>query len=154
MANEKEVVQFTGTIGDIDLANISTKYPVIEPGLVDLTIQGFEIKSKEKDGKKQESLAVTFVTANAYAEYQKPDVMIPAGHKITSNILLTPTGGWTEDSKLKALARLKEAALGHHDGVFNAGELVGKSVAVQLAVRSSADYDDSNEIKKYLPKEV
>jgi len=138
-----------------DLGDVSTKYPVLAPVLTTLKITEFKKAVKVKDGAEQETLLVELTTLEDHPEFEKPDGVVKAGHKITNRILLTPSGEWTEDSTKKALARLMEAALGNHTGVFDPTALLGKNITVQIGVRPARDqYEASNEIKRLIPLTV
>lgn len=153
MSEDKTQVEFNGTLDDLgDMSGVSTKYPLIEPGLVTLRIVSFKQNEKEKEGKVQKSLVVELETVNNEKEFEKPDSTIGAGHKLRNNILLTESGKWTLESSKKALATLMEAALGNHDGAFNTEALLGKEVIAKVGVRQSDEFGDSNEIKRFLPQ--
>lgn len=159
--NDKPV-EFSGTLSDLgDMSGISTKYPVLDAGLQKMKIKSFkrDDKPNKKTGNPQSMLLIELATEDFAKQYQKPDADIAPGHVITERIILTPTGGLTQEMIQQRLARVMEAALGHHNGAFNTADLLGKVVTVNIGIRPEREedgrtFDASNEIKKWIPLTV
>ena len=165
MADLDKPVEFFGALADLgDMSKVETKYPVLAPGLYEMKIKGFKKSDKpnSKTGAPQSMLLMELATTESSQPNRQPDdgdITIAPGHEITERIILTPVGGLTLDMIKQKLARVMDAALGSHDGAFDTNELVGKTVQVQVAVRPEREeagktYDESNEIKKFIPKSV
>jgi len=162
MSDENKPVEFAGSLSDLGhLGAIETKYPVIAAGLYNMVIKGFKRNDKPNasTGKPQSQLLIELATVDMAKNKNNDDADVPPGHKLTDRILLTPTGDYTADMVKQKVARLMDGALGHHDAVFNTTDLVGKTVMVQVAVRPEREdkgktYPESNEISKYVPKDV
>lgn len=165
MSDLDKPVEFSGALADLgDMSKVETKYPVLKAGLYAMKIKGFKKSDKPNatSGAPQSMLLVELVTEeisepNVQKDEDNP-ISIAPGHVLTDRIIITPVGGLTLDMIKQKLARLMDAALGHHDSAFDTNALVGKVVTVQVAVRPEREdkgktYEESNEIKKYIPKD-
>lgn len=158
-------VEFSGSLSDLgDMSKVETKYPVLAAGLYEMKIKGFKKSDKPNatSGAPQSMLMIELATTEMSQPVRQanPDdpISIAPGHVITERVILTPVGGLTLDMIKQKLARIMDAALGNHDAEFNTADLVGKTVTVQVAVRPAREdkgktYDESNEIKKFVPKD-
>lgn len=162
MSDDNKPVEFSGSLSDLgNLKDVETKYPVLVAGLYAMTIKGFkrDDKPNRTSGKPQSMLLVELATNDMAKNKNNDDADVPPGHKLTDRIILTPVGELTLDMIKQKLARLMDGALGHHDAAFNTDDLVGKTVLVQVAVRPEREdkgktYAESNEISKYIPKDI
>ncbi len=164
MENDKPV-EFSGALADLgDMTKVETKYPVLAAGLYEMKIKGFKKSDKpnQSTGAPQSMLLVELATTEMAQPNRQPesgDITIAPGHVLTDRIILTPVGGLTKEMIQQKIARLMDAALGSHEGVFDTNALVGKTITVSVAVRPEREdkgktYDESNEIKKYIAKDV
>lgn len=160
METDSKPVEFSGSLTDLgNLKDVETKYPVIPAGLYKMKISGFkrDDKPNSKTGKPQSQLVIELMLTDFAKNKNNDAADVPPGHKLTDRILLTPTGDCTETMIKQKCARLMNAVLGHHDGAFDTGDLLGKEVLAQVGVRPEREdrgktYPECNEISKYVPK--
>lgn len=115
---------------DLDLSNVDLSRPLID-NQVKRCVTG-NVTIEEKDGKRNLVIPLTLeepATGTGGREIQ-------VGFVHTDRILLTPTGGLTEQMIKEKVARFQVAALGLKEPKpFNAAECSGKTVLVTFKTR-------------------
>ena len=138
---------------DTDLTDVSTKYSVLPAGAYEFTANF--VREPSKDGK-GELIKITLKTLTPCKDRDGKDVF--AGHVITDRISLTQTEKYTRDMILKRLKQVGEAIFGEGQAPAKTDLVLmeGKTLMAKIKVDtdSSGEYDDSNKIAKYIPKEV
>lgn len=139
-----------------DLGNVDTSYPVLEAGLVNVTVVSAEtVDNKAKDGS---NLKLVLATVNPQNNIPNPKtgavVVQNPGLKITSYTGLKATDTYPSESIAKSLAKLQECFLGAKTGVFDPSTLVGQTGSIILKVTGTPvdEFGVRNEISQFVSK--
>lgn len=129
-----------------DLSNVDVSRPLIDQTQTDFTISGVEVKQSDKDPS-QYSLVITLVT-NYTTKSTKAQELKP-GFKIIDRILLTPTGGMTQEMVEQSLKKFM-LACGRTSGAFgDPASYVSTVVTAKVLVEEdkTGKYDAQNRLR-------
>ncbi len=133
----------------MDLSSVDTSRPVISQCATDFDITSVAVEESKKTAG-QESLVIKLKTK--YPVKSTKGEAINPGFTVMKQILLTPSGGWTEESALQELKRF-QVAVGRSGAFGDPASYVGNTVSALVSVEVDKDgkYDDRNNIK-FVPK--
>jgi hypothetical protein len=118
---------------DLDLSQVDLSRPLIDQQTVRCRVA--DVKIEEKDGKKNFNVVVT----TEGAATSKDGKTLQPGFKHNESILMTPTGGLTQEMINEKLARFQKATLGTQGRLLPLDQYVGKEVDVTFGVRDGKD---------------
>lgn len=137
---------------DMNVSDIDTSFPRLAANVYELEITSAD-KVDNKAGTGQ-NLKVSMKTTSEGISTQGEK--LPAGVLLTSNISMTPTEKYSQQSIAKALASLmKSAGLtgSPRSLIDDPGQLIGKVVTAKVGVQKETDeYPESNSVKSFLAK--
>lgn len=120
---------------DIDLSSVDLSRPVIDKQTIRCTVS--DVKIEEKEGRKNFNIVLN---TEAPATSRDGKTLQP-GFKHTESILMTPTGGLTQEMINEKLARFQKGVIGAQGRLMPLDQYIGKQVDVTFeADRKNPEY--------------